>query len=211
MAMVMSSTGFTANPRRGPVLEVHPSAWEKILTLIDLCPGEVNGFGLISRVSPERLVLASAADVFITDQVISVASADVDAANVALALDWADQMDRGDDMRLQWHSHPCDAYFSGTDMRNIDAYGQHGAQWMASLVFDRHGGCVGRLDTFAPVRTSVEMTVRPMSVYGLEDECRGLLVQHVSREVYVGPHRPGHRRQTTTIGVFEPLPPGAEE
>jgi proteasome lid subunit RPN8/RPN11 len=198
-----------ANPPRGPVLYAHPEAWQTIVSLVQECPIEVSGFALIKRESPRRLVLASAEDVFIIDQVATGGSVDSTRANVNLALDRADALDRGNEMRLQFHGHPGDAYFSATDMGNIENYGHCGGTWMVSIVFDRTGGYVARLDMFSPMRSSTELQIRPLDIYDVQAKCRDMLRQHVQREVEVGPHIAGRRRRTTTIGVFDPQPKGA--
>ncbi len=182
---------------RTPALLIARSAWDKIMGYTTQCPIEVNGFGYLKVVDQYTLLLGSADDVFITPQVASIASADVDGTAVALAFDQAFRAGRGQQLRLQWHSHvDLAAYHSGTDMRTIDSYASGGATWMVSMVVNRRGERVARLDIYNPFRTGYLIPVR--EYVELDEEllaaCRGELLTNVRHEVPVGKPRGGAQR-----------------
>lgn len=122
---------------------------------------EINGFAYVKQLTDRStFFVGSASDVFITRQTVSVGGADVDGGDYALALDQAVQDGRVAELKLQWHSHPRDAYFSATDLGNIENFGAAGAEWFISLVTNREGDIHARLDMFRPVRFGAEMEVR---------------------------------------------------
>lgn len=120
---------------------------------------EINGFAYVRRLNAGTFFVGSADDVFITLQTVTQGSAEATGVGYALAVDRAAQDDRVNELRLQWHSHPADAYFSPTDMANIENYGHAGAEWFISVVTNRDGDFHARFDMFRPVRIGGNMTV----------------------------------------------------
>lgn len=179
----MSSTQKFAE--RAPTLWIHPEAFEKIMQYIQLCPVEINGFGYLTVHDRHTLVLSSPEDVFITQQVVSMGSADVDASTVGLAMARAAEEERGSDLRLQWHSHVHgQAFFSSTDTGTIDSYGDSGSTWMVSMVLNKRGEFSARLDMFSPLRSAVEMQVLMLPFASdYSDQCRHEMKQLVQKKV----------------------------
>ena len=120
------------------------------MAYIQACPVEINGFGYLDRLTgtTERFVLD---DVVILQQSATGVSVDVSAEAVAQHM--TEVLLAGGDtgrMRLQWHSHVnMPAYFSGTDLANIEAYR---GDWMISMVLNKRGEYELRLDVFKPFR-----------------------------------------------------------
>lgn len=170
---------------RAPTLWIHPLALEKIMSYIKLCPVEINGFAYVKRYDAKTIGLMSPDDVFITPQVVTMGSADVDATTVSTALAMATEAGRASEMRLQWHSHVNGpAYFSGTDMNTIDSYGDAGSQWMVSMVLNKRGDFSARLDMFAPMRAGVEMEVLQVVLDSdFDDQCRDDIMAMVQKLV----------------------------
>lgn len=179
---------------RAPVLWIDRDAFDKIMEYINLCPVEINGFGYLTRHNSRSLVLASPDDVFITDQVVTLGSADVDASTVGIAMDRAAAEERSQDLRLQWHSHVNGpAYFSGTDTRTIDSYGEAGSQWMVSMVLNKRGEFSARLDMYAPLRSAVELQVMTLPYKSaFHDQCRNDMESKVKKKI-MRPTKPGFK------------------
>jgi hypothetical protein len=205
------------DPLTRSVLRVHPVASRMIDSLISQCPDEVGGFGYVTLVSPGVFELQAPEDVFICDQVVTPVSVEYDNVGMHYAHYLAIKAGRVEELKLRWHSHPGtgprSAYFSGTDMQDIENLGGGGAEWWVSLVFDRTGrNYCARVDTFRPIRAWIPLTLERLRIEGRPDyrgvdrQCRAMLANHVTRRILVQ-----HGKQTTTveIGVFDPLPEGA--
>jgi len=214
------------NANRKPVLWVDPIAWAKIHTYVRLCPQEVNGFAYIRPCADGDFLLVSPDDVFITNQLVTPGSADVDEYTVGRAQYRASLDRRVNELRFQWHSHVHGAaYHSDTDMDTINGYGEAGAQWMVSAVFNKRGEYTVRLDVYTPLRVGIELEVK--MYHGQEgslgQECMSDISAHVKRKVYVLPEgfefdpEDGDADQDldaierqleeVEIGIFEPDPP----
>ncbi|MBI2056562.1 MAG: hypothetical protein HYT37_04285 [Candidatus Sungbacteria bacterium] len=91
--------------------------------------------------------------------IAGVANADLDQDLFPL---WLDQLEKeGKDirlLRLQAHSHGLiDAYFSSVDIRTIrEAYA---CDWMISMVGNKKGFVLARLDVFRPVALSISLSI----------------------------------------------------
>lgn len=120
------------------------------MAYVQACPVEINGFGYLDRFTgdTERFELE---DVVILQQTATGASVDVSAE--VLAQHMTQILMAGGDtgrMRLQWHSHVLmSAYFSNTDLANIEAYS---GEWMISIVLNKRGEYDLRLDVYKPFR-----------------------------------------------------------
>lgn len=143
-----------------PKLILSGEAADMIAAYVTSSPAtEVNGFAYVTQTGPNTFYLASASDVFITDQVVTEGSAEADGTGYALAVDSAVVAGRADALRLQWHSHPGASFFSPTDRGNIENFGRAGAEWFISVVTNRQGELRARLDLFRPIRFGAEMAV----------------------------------------------------
>jgi hypothetical protein len=155
-----SLTGQNTTNLIVPRLLLAQGALDMIATYVTSKPdSEINGFAYVCQQSADVFYVASATDVFITQQTVGTGSAHVSGTAYALAVDRAAQDDRIKELRLQWHSHPGDAYFSSTDMANVENFGAAGAEWFISLVTNREGDIHARFDMYRPVRFGAEMVV----------------------------------------------------
>jgi hypothetical protein len=143
-----------------PQLLLEQSALDMIMAYVNTPAGtEINGFAYVKKLADSNVYyVATADDVFITEQTVTVGSAHASGKGYGLALDRALDEGRDDDLRLQWHSHPSDVYFSPTDRTNIEDFGRT-AEWFISLVTNRQGELRARFDSFRPVRIGVEIEV----------------------------------------------------
>lgn len=142
-----------------PRLFVAGEALDKLLTYVNSQRGhaEIAGWAYV-RPHGTDFHLGTAPDVFITKQIVTISTADGDPHSLAFAFEKAAADDRVGELRLQWHSHPGEAYFSPTDRANIENLGKT-FEWLISLVTNRDGVVRARFDLFRPYRVGVEMEV----------------------------------------------------
>ncbi|MDB5163993.1 MAG: hypothetical protein JWS12_611 [Candidatus Saccharibacteria bacterium] len=163
--MHQATAGFMPTP----TLIMPYQMWQKIMAYVQACPVEINGFGMIDRLG-NQLQLSN---IFILEQTAEPAAVEIDP--IALGRFITDMVLQGEDtarMRFQWHSHVrMPAFFSGTDMANIEAYT---ADWMVSMVTNKLGEYELRLDVFRPFRTWTPLELKVVSVVDerLAAECR---------------------------------------
>ncbi|MGV9002057.1 MAG: hypothetical protein ACOH18_03855 [Candidatus Saccharimonadaceae bacterium] len=164
-------------------LNISSAAWRRLLTYVSHSPAEINGFAYVQN-TPSGFTIMDPDDVFITEQQVTMGSADVSGSTYAKAYDRAVRVGRGDELRLQWHSHVDGAaYLSPKDMRTIENYGMAGSDWMLSLVTNKRGEVCARADQFSPFRTGCEMTV--LIVDSISEEERVSTLEHVNELVKV--------------------------
>lgn len=126
------------------------------MAYVRACPIEINGFGYVKSVGGDLFVT----DVFILDQRASSGSVETDQR--AMAQHVTGMLTDGDDpdrIKFQWHSHVRgDAYFSQTDLENIERWP---GNWLISLVANYFGEYSCRIDSFASLRlgVSAELTI----------------------------------------------------
>lgn len=146
--------------RSPPKLLVELSVWQQMMAFVLACPVEVNGFGYVSQVDTNIYRLD---EVFILDQLATAASVEVTAEALARHLfEMSQQNIDPSRMRFQWHSHVnMEAYFSGTDLDNIDNYA---SDWMMSLVANKAGNFQARLDVYRPFRVWWPLDVQVVHV-----------------------------------------------
>lgn len=160
---VYQSLTTPQNPQgvRAPQLVIHAAALDKMAAYVNTMPGrnEISGWAYVVNNGGGNYYVASPDDVFITKQTVSASHTESDGHTFALAWEKAARQKREDQLRLQWHSHPYEAYVSDIDLRNIHNYGATGWEWLISLVTNRAGDFSARLDLFTPHYVGVEMQV----------------------------------------------------
>ena len=138
-----------------PTLTVPINVWQKLQAYVELCPIEINGFGVINQIGPDDFELE---DVFIFEQTASDVHVTVSAEVMHSQLYQLSQT--GLDLstiRFQWHSHvSMGAYMSSTDLDNIESYP---GDWMISLVINKFGDFEVRLDVLRPLRLTLPVSV----------------------------------------------------
>lgn len=145
-----------------PRLLLSTRAWGMIRAYVAAADkSEVSGFAYVQQLDndPSTFYVGASDDVFVVPQEVTIGSAEVSGNTFALALDKAMLAGRDDDLRIQWHSHPNDSYFSPTDLRNIEAFGAAGMEWFISFVTNRRNEVHARFDVFRPFRIGAEMDV----------------------------------------------------
>lgn len=135
-----------------PRVIIKLQALQKIKCFADICPGEVNGFGLVDRRGNDFIIK----DAFLIRQTAGFANVETDPK--ALNLFIYELAKAGGDpsqITFQWHSHGNGGvFFSGEDVGTIGGYlNDH----MASMVINKRGDIRCRLDLFKPFSLSLEV------------------------------------------------------
>lgn len=167
-----------------PRLFISSAALVRLAAYVRLQPTtEVCGYGFVSSWNGDFYV-ANPDDFFITEQVVTSSSAKDAGAGLGPAYAQAVVEGRDSQLRLQWHSHPGDAYFSSTDMRNVKEFGNT-FDYLISVVTNRWGNIQARFDTFQPWRFGAEMEV--FCYDDIDEETRRLVSAELRRKVTVVP------------------------
>lgn len=184
---------------RMPVMYFQRLAWEKLMAYVCLVDTEINGFCYVQRHGVSDFIVADPDDVFITEQVVTGASADVDGRTFAIANMRAADEGRADQLKLQWHSHVRgSSFFSKTDTDTIDTYGDAFIDWMISLVTNKRGEYGIRLDVYTPVRATQSMTIEVYDV--IPDWIADEVKQDIAEMVTVRPPAPMYVAPTSVKG-----------
>lgn len=164
-----------------PLLEISPSAWEKLWLYISLCPKEVGGLGTLETTPAGTLVFA---DCFLIEQEVTDVDTVLDAEAVSrFLIDYLGQ--GGDPARLQiwWHSHARESVFWSTDdERTIDNWR---GDMLVSVVGNHAGKWLGRQDWYGPTQSTIgwldirRPTEHPLTGGPLADQVRAELAAKV--------------------------------
>lgn len=174
-----------------PPLYVTSSDYDRMVVYAQMAsPQEVNGYGLVDQVARDQFMVCHGS-IFITDQVVTPASANTTAVGNAYAGNRADEA--GKTLGMQWHSHGGgSAYHSPTDMKTADSYGKVGTiNWMIWVVTNDRGDVVARLEQYKPIRIGVPMTVIvvPDNYQQLLEQVRSDITRHVRVETPPAPSK----------------------
>jgi len=156
-----------------------PEVEERLRHYTRLAPGEVSGLGHVEEVDGGFMVT----DLFLPAQSCSSGGTELRAESVAtliLTLDGAG-VDAGR-LRFWWHSHgSLDAFWSLTDEQCISNLAN--GDYVISLVTNKRGAMLARLDIFRPVRVTIDRL--PVSVRQAGDrlleQCRQELAARVEQ------------------------------
>jgi hypothetical protein len=134
-----------------PIVFITPEAKRKLDSYIRLCNLEISGLGIVTKLGVDLLV----EDVFIFPQEVSAAHTDLDSGAIAMFL--TELITKGvetKDIKLWWHSHAggC-SFWSHTDEDTIDKLGN---SWMLSIVGNKDGDYLARVDVYNPIRVTVD-------------------------------------------------------
>ncbi len=132
--------------------------YQKIRAYVESTKLEISGLGKILIDGDEIFIQ----DVRILRQVVSPANTVLDRNGLG---EFYDQIitEEGDlsNWKLWWHSHAdMDTFFSGTDLATIEDFDNETPHdnWMFSLVTNRDGDIMARIDIFNPLRCTIPVT-----------------------------------------------------
>lgn len=149
------------------------------------CAGEVGGMGYC-HVEGATVVVT---DVFLLPQEVSAGSVDFDDDAIAIACERAAIAGKIEELRFSWHSHgKMDTFWSSVDDAAIEKYLACGTPWMASLVVNRAGKLLGRVDVanvaIAGVAQFRDVTVEVQHVDRTSGRAKAELAEHVRASPY---------------------------
>ncbi len=144
------------------ILNITPEAYKKLMTYVRLCDTEVGGLASLDR---QTMTID---DVTILNQTATGASVEQD-EEATLAFS-KERRAIGDHhkWRVHWHSHVnMEAFHSTTDTTLIENFGVY-TDWLISLVFNKKGEMVGRLDTFERTENGIPSGFRMTELVRLQ-------------------------------------------
>ena len=154
-----------------------PEVEERMRHYTQLAAGEVSGLGMVEEFDGGFLVT----DLFLPKQTCSPGGTELDQESVATLIMELDQA--GEDpgkLRLWYHSHGgLDVFWSGTDESCINNLAN--GDYILSLVTNKRGHVLARLDIFKPVRLTVDNV--PVSVRSAGDSLRERCREEIRQKV----------------------------
>lgn len=161
-----------------PTVEIMPAVLTKLQTYVEVCPGEISGFGLM-RIDEGKLIVD---EVFIPSQWSAATSTEIDAEDLAAFL--GELIERGVDpsqLQLYFHSHAgMDVFWSSTDIQTMESAFPY-APWILALVLNRRGALKACLHVYQPVR--VRLDDLPVRLHCLDAVMRDQIRAEVRRKV----------------------------
>jgi len=158
-----------------------PRAMALLQAYVNLSEGEVSGIGKVERLGSDFLVT----EILLLEQESSWASTELDLNALARFLEGL--LERGEDpsaYKLWWHSHSeAEVFWSVTDDETCQGFNN---RWMLSVVINKVGDLLGRIDVYEPIHLTSEL---PVKVYTplAEEELEAIkeeLAQKVRRKAW---------------------------
>lgn len=140
-------------PEEGPPkVSITPGALERLNGYIAVAEGEISGLGVVDKVGPKEFVIT---EVLIFKQECSPSESNFN--NDGLAEFLTQAIREGQDigcLKCWWHSHAnMGTFWSATDKGTIEGFDN---DWMISIVGNKKGEFLVRLDVYQPVRLTVD-------------------------------------------------------
>ena len=154
-----------------------PEVEQRIRHYTELANGEVSGLGTVEEWDGGFLV----DKVFLPKQVCTPAGTTLDEDAVAtLLLELEAGGEDSGKLRFWWHSHAHhDVFWSGTDEQCIE--GLANGDYVLSLVTNKRGSTLARLDIFRPARMTIDDI--PVSVRTLDNDLRDTCVEELEEKL----------------------------
>jgi len=154
-----------------------PEVEERMRHYTDLAAGEVSGLGTVEEFDGGFLVT----DLLLPKQVCSPGGTDLDQDSVATLIMELDQAGKDvGTLRFWWHSHSnLDVFWSPTDEQCINNLAN--GDYVLSMVTNKRGQVLARLDIFRPVRVTVDHL--PVAVRSNRNSLRERCQQEIQQKV----------------------------
>jgi proteasome lid subunit RPN8/RPN11 len=179
------------------------SAKARMDAYIKVAGGEISGLGTVSIPEPNVFLIE---EIFLLKQKNTYVTTDLNtAAQAEFIREWLQQGRNISTIRLWWHSHASgNTFWSSPDCQTIESFG--GSDWMVSVVSNKRGDILARLDLYHPIRVVIDNL--PFETLQSEDP---VLMEEVKREVAakVKFAKPVYTASTYTYQPFTPLPPAS--
>jgi hypothetical protein len=191
-----------------PTVWITPQAKEKLDIYIEAANGEISGLGVVEQAGTNFLIR----DVYLFAQTCSPVSTVLAPDDIAnFLLQTVQQGLDPSELKLWWHSHDrMNVFWSQTDDETAASFGNG---WMLSVVGNKAGDYLCRLDLYDPLRLTMDRL--PMQIYLPRDpDVEATLYAEVKAKVrmntYVRPsvqHNPVQPRQGWATVQDEDDPP----
>jgi hypothetical protein len=180
-------------------IKLTKNATMKLRTYVKYADGEVSGLGTVDVAGGDFMV----DDVCIFEQTASAVHTELSQA--ALAKFMHEKMKAGEDVSrymLWWHSHgDMDVFYSSTDTGTLD--GQEGSTpWLLSLITNKQGEYVGRLDVYEPVHIYIDVSVSEEKLYEDVPACKIEIEKMLHRRVDQYGSGKGYNTGKRQLGLY---------
>ena len=126
------------------------NAWKHLKAYVAEAEGEISGLGRIVLKEGKPLVT----EIYLLPQTAGFAETNLTQEGLVAFLS---EVDKPEEIKLWWHSHAdMDVFWSATDEGTIAELSK---TWFMSLVANKKGLMLARMDIFEPVQVSVDMEV----------------------------------------------------
>jgi hypothetical protein len=172
---------------------------EKINHWVKMAQGEVSGLGLVEEINDLGLIRGyRVTDVFLAEQSCNGSGTVISPESGAKLMIELEMMgiDTGK-LKLWWHSHAdLGVFWSGTDDETISGFRPQ--DYFISLVVNKDGKSLCRLDIFKPIRLSIEDVRTDVIIpgLGLEEECKKEFAEKVKENSFTWTPRSSPNRFT---------------
>jgi hypothetical protein len=180
---------------RLPTVFITPAAKQKLDLYIQVSSVEISGLGTVTRLGNDFLVT----DLHLFEQVCTGASTDLsqEAVSQFLLQSVMAGLDPSE-LKLWWHSHVnMSAFWSGTDDATAGSFGNG---WMISVVGNKSGEYLCRLDLYEPIRLTLD-GLRFEVRQEFDPELRAAIAAEVELKVRVP-------QPLITYGQYQGIQPG---
>jgi len=156
--MTLQIVSGISKPATTPPLSVYIRLKAKTLmdTYVDSIDKEISGLGTVTIFGPNALLID---EIYLLRQKVSSGETIMDPQGMAaFARELRSAGGDVNKIRLWWHSHHASSVFwsSQTDLKTIESFGAQGATWMVSLVTNKSGEYLTRVDIYDPLRVVLD-------------------------------------------------------
>lgn len=154
------------------------NAWKHLKAYVAEADGEISGLGRVVLRNKKLLVT----EVYLLPQTASLSETDLTQEGLVAFLS---EVDKPEEIKLWWHSHAdMDVFWSATDEGTIAELSK---TWFTSLVANKKGLMLARMDIFEPIQISVDMKVtiaEPMLTTAFKQKIRAEIDEKVETTKY---------------------------
>jgi hypothetical protein len=159
-----------------PTIHITESAYRKLRLYADICKDEISALGCVSHKNGDFLIH----DIHLFEQAVTSGSTDMSPGDVSKFLyEYVRAGKNPEDLKFWWHSHATmGVFWSGIDEGTITRFNNG---WMISMVSNKQGNHLVRLDIFDPLRLVLEL---PLEVtYDVTAKDRDEIAKEISEKV----------------------------
>jgi hypothetical protein len=157
---------------------ISPDAMQKLSMYVDEADGEISGLGKVLLDNKKMFIQ----DIYLLPQVSGYSDTELDAEAVPQFM--MEMIERGEQMeqiKLWWHSHAkMNVFWSGTDTETSSKFSNG---WMLSLVMNKEGKMLCRLDVYEPVDLVVDNILLEVAAAPPSAEFVAAIKEEVKRKV----------------------------